>query len=66
MKRVEEFLAERHAAVATDLSSSSARRWHDRLNGPRDSIGRRIYTADIVEAIKQARHRRAHKKTSGR
>ena len=48
-------LAEKHASQRVDLSASALRKWHDRLNGPRDSSGRRLYTADLVEKIRHER-----------
>jgi hypothetical protein len=55
MERELEVLAEKHASRRADLSASALRKWHDRLHGPRDSSGRRIYTVDFVEEICAAR-----------
>jgi hypothetical protein len=32
-------------------------RWHDRVGGPRDFYGRRIWTPEICDAIRVARER---------
>ena len=58
MKNQITVLAEKHASNRADLSASALRRWHDRLDGPRDSSGRRLYTAALVEKIRNRRSSR--------
>jgi hypothetical protein len=42
-------------------SVDTLRLWHDRLGGPRDSAGRRIYTDEMIERIKAARQKVARR-----
>lgn len=35
--------------------ADALRRWHDRIGGPRDTAGRRIFTAEVCEEIRRAR-----------
>jgi hypothetical protein len=59
-----EYLTQTGAAVAIDPerppSPDTLVRWHDRVKGPRDGYGRRIWTSQIVEAIRQARAQAQH------
>ncbi len=44
---------------AADMSASSrstVERWHDKLGGPRDAHGDRIFTPAICDTIKRARY----------
>lgn len=56
-----DFLSETRAALLIDPdrppSGDTVRTWHDRVGGPRDTNGRRIWTPEICERIKAARTR---------
>jgi hypothetical protein len=36
-------------------SADTLRRWHDKIGGPRDTSGRRVFTKKICQQIKSAR-----------
>jgi len=53
------FLSASKAAAAVDpdrpVHRDTLNKWHDKIGGPRDSNGRRIFTAEVCEQIRQAR-----------
>lgn len=55
----QQFLSQSAAAAVLNPtcppSPDTMRVWHDRLAGPRDSAGRRLWPAEIVERIRKAR-----------
>jgi hypothetical protein len=54
-----EYLSQSAAGYAIDpqrpLSPDTLRIWHDRLSGPRDSAGRRIWSQEIIAKVREAR-----------
>lgn len=52
---LERILAKRDAASELNISEQTAERWHDLVQGPRDTAGRRIYTETVVEQIREQR-----------
>lgn len=53
------YLSQAAAAVAVDPKSPPHRDtlnvWHDKVRGPRDSNGRRIFTSEVCAQIRAAR-----------
>jgi hypothetical protein len=54
-----QYLSQSAAAHFVDpqspLSADTLRIWHDKVGGPRDSTGRRIWTLTVCEQIRAAR-----------
>lgn len=47
--------SKRDAAKDLGTSEETAAAWHDRVQGPRDSGGRRLFTEEVVEEIRKRR-----------
>jgi len=48
-------LSKRDACQRLGASEETVTAWHDRLRGPRDTGGRRLFTEEIVELIRERR-----------
>lgn len=52
-----------HAAAAVEidpkqpLGADALREWHDKVGGPKDTNGRRIFTPEVCKKIRAARAR---------
>lgn len=55
----EQFLSKADAQHRVDphraVSDVTVCRWHDAVKGPRDSAGRRIWTQEVCDRIREAR-----------
>jgi len=53
------YLTQAAAAVLIDSERPPSRDtlilWHDRIRGPRDTYGRRIWTGEVCEQVRRAR-----------
>lgn len=45
----------RSAPNKPPLSAQTLRKWHDAIGAPRDSVGRRIFSAEVCAQICEAR-----------